>query len=455
MISKKNIKKEKNKTNKILLILIPILLLIMIIMLMLTVKPKITKIELSDEYNKDNSKTAVISVKTYNPFKTECKINDGEWKRVVFGKCKFNANSETYTIKIRNLNHVITSKNTFDTSGIKSFELEGEKTYIALNETVILTPIIDKVGEPNIKIKWTTKDDGILKIDGDKIKGAALGETTLTATLPDKKTDTIKVIVTDVIVPRKLDMTKKTISCNEYTKEEAALLDEILKTRIENKGLKTRAAVIEALRFMALSLENKVPYFFENGRLEPYGTMHYVDGEGRYYHKGMYFSTDKYDEIKASFRGPAKWGCPLTNFDTSYGWTWGAKYPNGLDCSGFITWALYNGGMDVGDIGSGISEGVEDISDLGEMHELTYEFANSGKYKVGDIIARDGHIAMIAGMDDENIYIAESLLKGVVIEKFSYKNKNSKLYKLYSYISTLDGFYESDGNYEDMWYEES
>ena len=179
--------------------------------------------------------------------------------------------------------------------------------------------------------------------------------------------------------------------------------------------------------------------------------MHYVDGEGRYYNKGLYLSNSKKSNIKASLAGPSIWGCPLTNYDTSYGWTYKGKYPNGLDCSGFISWALYNAGIDVGDIGSGVTQGQDDISDLGEMHELTYEFANSDKYKVGDIIARDGHTAMIAGKDDENIYIAESLLKGVVIEKFSYKNKNSKLYKLYGYINTLDGLYKSDGDYENMW----
>ena len=107
----------------------------------------------------------------------------------------------------------------------------------------------------------------------------------------------------------------------------------------------------------------------------------------------------------------------------------GAKYPNGLDCSGFVSWVFLNAGLDIGDIGSGVTEGADDISDIGVMHELTYEYANNGDYKVGDIIARDGHTALIAGKDDEYIYIAESLLKGAVMEKFSYKDRNSKLYK--------------------------
>ena len=42
---------------------------------------------------------------------------------------------------------------------------------------------------------------------------------------------------------------------------------------------------------------------------------------------------------------------------------------------------------------------------------------NSDKVKVGDLIGNNGHMAIIAGWDDKNIYIAESLdtTKGVVM----------------------------------------
>jgi len=446
--TKKNI---KTKNKKIIIIIIVLTITTILLSILLFSKPKITKIKLSTELNKDNTKTMTVYITSINPFTTKCKINNKKWTNVKFGKCKFNVTSGTYNIKVKNINKIIEKKEYIDVSGIKSFELEGEKTYLALNETMKLTQIMDYVGKPDLSIKWSSDNEDIVTVKDGKVTGIKVGEANITAITSDNKKDMIKVIVTDVIVPRKIDMKKKKISCHEYTEEEAKLLDEILKTRIENKGLKTRAALIEAIRFMPLSLENKIPYFFENGRLEPYGKMNYVDGEGRYYKKGMYLSDSKKDEIIKSFAGPSIWGCPLTNYDTSYGWTWGAKYPNGLDCSGFITWALFNAGFDIGDIGSGVTTGQADVSDLGEMHELTYEYANSGKFKVGDIIARDGHTAMIAGIDDENIYIAESLLKGVVIETFSYKNKNSKLYKLYGYINTLDNFYESDGNYQNMW----
>ena len=91
------------------------------------------------------------------------------------------------------------------------------------------------------------------------------------------------------------------------------------------------------------------------------------------------------------------------------------------------------------------------MSDFGEKHNLTYEYANSDDYKVGDIIGRNGHVALIAGKDDENIYISESLLYGVRTVTYSYKNKSSKLYTNYEYIGKLDDKYVADGEYTDMW----
>lgn len=208
--------------------------------------------------------------------------------------------------------------------------------------------------------------------------------------------------------------------------------------------------MIETIRFMTLSFKYKVSYFYENGRMHESGVRK-ADGDGRYYHKGLYLSEDKFKDIKASHKGPAIWGCPLTNLQDHNRYKPGAKMPNGLDCSGFVTWSLYNSGLDVGDIGAGINDRHKDMSDVGEMHSLTYEYANSGDYKVGDVIARWGHTALIAGKDSEYLYIAESLLKGVRIEKVSYKNPNSSLYKYYAYINKMDKEYSKNDDYTDMW----
>lgn len=260
----------------------------------------------------------------------------------------------------------------------------------------------------------------------------------------------MSVTVTDLIRKPELDDKKKFLPCHAYTEEEAHIIDEALRTRVLNKGEGTRAALIETIRFMTLSFKYKVSYFYENGRMHESGVRK-ADGEGRYYHKGLYLSEDKFKDIKASHKGPAIWGCPLTNLQDHNRYKPGAKMPNGLDCSGFVTWSLYNSGLDVGDIGAGINDRHKDMSDVGEMHSLTYEYANSSDYKVGDVIARWGHTALIAGKDSEYLYIAESLLKGVRIEKVSYKNPNSSLYKYYAYINKMDKEYSKNDDYTDMW----
>ena len=124
---------------------------------------------------------------------------------------------------------------------------------------------------------------------------------------------------------------------------------------------------------------------------------------------------------------------------------------NYKDCSGFVTWALLNGGFDVGDIGAGENLEHNDLDDLGTKVYISDELMNSGKVKVGDLIGLNGHMAILAGWDDSNYYIAESLNNtgGVVITTVA-KNKlvhNS----IYKYIILMDEVYKNDGNYTNMW----
>ena len=86
------------------------------------------------------------------------------------------------------------------------------------------------------------------------------------------------------------------------------------------------------------------------------------------------------------------------------------KTPNGLDCSGFVSWALLNGGYDVGDVGAGINEDrTDDLDDLSTKMKLTEENFDASLVKPGDLIGRYGHIGIIIGKEDSTFYIAESL----------------------------------------------
>ena len=230
------------------------------------------------------------------------------------------------------------------------------------------------------------------------------------------------------------------------------MVDKALEDRIASAGYKTRAGVVEAARFLTLNFEFRLPYFYENGRLNNYGGKEHVDGEGRYYHNGLFLSEEKYSELSAILYGPAMWGCPLTNITKSHGYGYyvGSKYPNGLDCSGFVSWALLNGGFDVGDTGAGETYRKDDLYDLGEKTPITHELLNSNKVKVGDLIAYSGHMALIIGIKNEEYYIAETLphLKGVVAKKYT----KDKIINTFTHIMIMDNVYINDGNLTNMWY---
>ena len=401
--------------------------------------------------NPDNSLTIYMDISN-DYFDSLYSIDGNEWIKPVNGKCEFNVNDGDYKLKVKNSFTNDYKEIQIKINEITKVTINTHEYYLAPGESYNLRLSFEVIGDvPDKEVTWMSEDENIVKVDNGKITGNNVGTTNVKVTTKNGISDSIKVIVTDIIRKPELDDNKSKVPCNKYSKEENELLDKILESRVAAEEPGSRAAMIQVLRFITLNFRYKVPYFFEHGRLNNTNGQRYVDGEGRYYHKGLYLNESKFKDLKAIHSGPAIWGCGLVNYDDEYGWKIGALYPNGLDCSGFVTWAMLNSGHDVGDIGSGISYGIDDMSDIGEMHELTYEYANARQYKVGDIVARDGHTALIAGLDDNYIYIAESLLKGVRINKLSYTDKKSDLYRLYGYINTLDNFYASEGIYTNMW----
>ena len=293
---------------------------------------------------------------------------------------------------------------------IEEFKIEQEKIYLITGETETLNYIL-----PSNNITWEY-DKEIISLENNVITGLKDGKSTLTGKNEDGVTDSVEIVVTSLLNKQtNFNFEKEYIGCKQYTSDEAKLLDEFLEYRINKAGYQTRAGVVEAARFLTLSFQYRIPYFFENGRLFWSG-VHYVDGEGRYYHKGLYLSEDKYKDIRPVKDGPAMWGCDLTNRDNSDGWVLFAPYPNGLDCSGFVTWALLNGGFDIGDVGANDLPLLDDSRYYSDVFiPVTLETLNSGKVKPGDIIALSGHTALIVGIDEEHYYVAENYI-GAPIE---------------------------------------
>lgn len=417
--------------------------------------PSVTAVKISDnvvevkyqveEYKKDKDMFCLKKLSNENI------KDDDTWTKAQNNKCNFIIDDNTYNFYLRNnYGTVIKINEASDLGNILKLTLDKEKIYLAINGTHTPTLKISSVGYADKTIKWTSEDDKIAIVDENgTIKGIKKGNTKVTAKVMDKEVN-IDVIVTDLITvrPKSFNNKKKYLSCNKYTEEDNDLLDEILKDRVNTVGYKTRAGAVEAARFLALEFPYKIKYFSENGRM---GERTYkVDGEGRYYHEGLYLHSSRYSNIKYKAEGPKTWGCTMYNRVSH------KRSANGLDCSGFITWVLVNGGFDPGDIGAGVSPGIKDLTDYGEKTIFNAKVIESGKVKVGDLLSSTGpgggHIAMIVGEDSEYYYVAESLWTspnvGVVILPYSKKN----LFKRYYYVMLMDSYYKEDGKLTKLWY---
>lgn len=309
---------------------------------------------------------------------------------------------------------------------------------------------IEYTSAKNMNYKFQSENPEILKIEGNKMIGLKPGKTEV---YPNNSKKSLTVVVTDLLKKAELkEVQKPTIPCGYYTKEQNELLDQILKSKIDDVGVKTRAAAVTAARFLALEFPYQIPYFYENGRVHSSG-VNYVDGEGRYYHQGLYLNEYKFESIKASISGPATWGCPLTNWedDPEWGYYYGVPVPNGLDCSGFLAWVLYNVGFNPGDIGAGETEYPYQMTDLGEFTLLTKELINSKTIKAGDLLNFWGHISIIVGIDNNHYYVAESLqnFKGLIVKAYP----KQEVMDTFKYVVLMDSYYKKDGNYTEHWNE--
>lgn len=324
--------------------------------------------------------------------------------------------------------------------------------------------------ENNDAIILTSSNDNVASINNNKVKTINKGKSTITATVNDK-VETIDINVTDLYTLPDTDSANKPFLkdtiCNE---EEAHMLDEILKLQIDEAGYKTRAGVVAAARFLSLEFPYKIAYFSESGRLDNTTGTAICDGEGRYYHEGLFLSEDKFDNLEASIYGPAYWGQffeeddsddhSLDDFYLYDGFVpadigshlYLSKRPNGFDCSGFVSWCYLNGGFDLGDMGAG-GPGTYGMTDLGELAWINDELLQSDKIKAGDLVGYPSHIGIVIGVEDDYIWVADTLITGLKVTKYE-RNKESfdaLGEDAFTYFLLMDSEYLNDGNYTEMW----
>lgn len=459
---------KRKKVIILILLFILVLGISYVVYLNYVTAPYITSIEKNDD--KRFSDRIIVNVHVENYFyklnkDTWCfitnkdddipEVDHDDWKLAVNGYCNFSVPVGDYDIYVKdsygNINSIETQKVKID----KVVQIKPEKNtyYLYKGQKDKIDYSLVSLGEADESISYSVNNKNV-SVDSDgNINGLEYGNSIVTLETNEGIKASVKVYVSPLITKPKVNTGKPYIKCQQFTAEDAQLIDNMLFDRIDEAGYKTRAGVVAAARFITLEFSYRVHYFYENGRLNNYKPYLHVDGEGRYYHRGMYLHTSKFSSLDQTgiFVGPAIWGCDLQNYTNWGPYIAGKNYPNGLDCSGFVSWALLNGGFNVGDIGAGENANHNDLDDLGKKVTITNELMKSGRVKPGDLIGLNGHMAILCGWDSNNYYIAESLnTTGGVVMTVVPKNKLVGK-SMYKYIILMDSVYKEDGNLTNMW----
>ena len=203
--------------------------------------------------------------------------------------------------------------------------------------------------------------------------------------------------------PSDFSQYKPVMDKNSYTDADWDRMEAELKARVEQAGYGTRAGVVEAALYLA-SLDYAMPY-----RGTPMQREIYI---GAYNKIGMNRTWGHYVKTTREISGRPK----------------GYNAINGMDCGAFVTWAFINGGVIDTDesISYKTSSLTQDKGSLSDRMKRELEYSNLRAHPLknvvdevepGDIIytygTRNGkktwtHIGLIVGVDDENIYVAES-----------------------------------------------
>lgn len=300
------------------------------------------------------------------------------------------------------------------------------------------------------KLNYSSSNPEIVYVDlNGLIKAIDVGEATITISI-NNLFESVNIVSTDLILPMNNTKiySKPYLSCGQYTEEENDLLDALLKERIDEAGYKTRAGVVAAIRFLLIEFPYRIDYFFENGRVH----VNNVDGEGRYYHEGLYLDESRYENLSGSSAGPACWGCSLFSYPSN------KEETNGLDCSALVTWAMLNGGYDPKDVGAGgVDYSKNTLFYLGKREKTSLK--NIEKIQAGDLVHNekaDGHIGMVIGIEEDKVYVAQATWAdpriftqpyGVVITEYTYQ----EFVDDWNEVMLMDSYYKENGNYTAMW----
>ena len=198
---------------------------------------------------------------------------------------------------------------------------------------------------------------------------------------------------------------------------------------VRSAGYKTREGVVAAALYLSSHIDVHIPYFWSGGHNHSY---------------------NGYKDYGENFMGVSnKWGCDVK---MAFGGTDmqkdGQYYPFGIDCSGFISWAILNGGYYTGGNQSVIvsTKSPPSTSLKGIKVEVISSGNAKGKIKPGDIAHKSGHVGMIVEVSNNSYKVAEAAgyKSGLVIKEYKYGSN-------FKHIILMDNFYENYQKGEAMW----
>ena len=207
---------------------------------------------------------------------------------------------------------------------------------------------------------------------------------------------------------------------------------------VRTAGLKTREGVVAATLYLSSHINVRIPYFWSGGHGHTYTTDN---------------ASERYEDFGDNFIGVSnRWGCNYKMIGRGTDKQKpGSYYPFGMDCSGFVNWAIMNGGYYTG---TGKQSAVPSTDNtpstsLDGISVTPIEASLAkGKAKPGDIAFKSGHVAMIVEVSENGYKVAEEKGAdyGLVVSK-DYINFGDT----FTHIILMDNFYANYKKNESPW----
>ena len=194
-----------------------------------------------------------------------------------------------------------------------------------------------------------------------------------------------------------LNNEKSFIGKESYSSEQFEKINANLKSKIEMVDYGSRASVVEAARYLTLALDYRIPY--KNG--------------GKFFELGV-----------------------------NPNW-----YSDGIDSSGFVSWALLNGGAKIEK--SMTPKELVNNNTNGNIKITSELYKYYAEIQVGDLAYKDSKVGLIIGKNNGILYVAEADYdKGLIVSKItSYGESESN----YSHIYFAADYYNETGKVTSMW----